>query len=695
MFSKKLKMLLVFSLVLFIGCSFSFAENTNVSTSNSIGNNDSNSLGVTPTNPKSDYSSEGIDEISPVVEISSKSKVLAAGEDVKPAKLSQNNILAASTTVNSYVAKNGKLPNYITISGYKYSMPEFLYLLSKTIQSKYKKNNADIAIKYSIKDPATPTGANIKGRIYAKDYYNNAVNIANFIVNNNRAPSYANTKLGKMQYQTTIYAFVKILAWSKANKNALPSYVSLDIKKTHSVNKYLPKYSSDTTTSGNTSNNNSTSNSLTQKLIWSASKSVKNYVETYGKLPNYVTISNKNYSIPEFMYLVSRAIVLKYSGSNSNVAIKFDVKNPSSPSGVSINKNIPKATYYTLAKNIYDFIVKNNQAPNYVSSSYGRIQYQTILYGVAKIGNYIGVNNKLPNSLVLNIKSTSSLNKNIPNYSRPDNGNNTPNSKNKNAVWLWSSHMKTVDLNSLSNNGIGNIFLYESAFKEHGESYTLSWIANASKLGINVHIWLPCFYNTSTGSWINPINTATKSFNQNYFNTLISRANSYAKMQGVAGIHLDYLRYPGTAYSYNYSTTINGAAAITEFTKQLSTSIKSINSKIILSAAVMPETTVNGYYYGQDCSQLGKYLDVIVPMIYKGNYKQTTSWISTTTQWFVKNSGNAKIWGGLQTYKSDNDLTRLSTSELATDSKAVLNAGAEGVALFRWGLVNLFNLLNI
>lgn len=694
MFSKKLKILLLFTLVLFMGSSFSFAENS-VANSDSVGHNDSNSLSVTPTNSNSGDSSQGIDKVTTAVEISSKSKILAAGEAIKPVKLSQASILAASATVNSYVSKNGKLPNSITISGYDYSMPEFLYLLSKTIQNKYKKNSADITVKYSIKDPVSPTGANIKGKIYAKDYYNHAVSIANYIVKNNKAPTYVNTKLGKMQYQTTIYGFAKILAWSKANKNTLPSYLSLNIKKTHSLNKYLPKYPTSQSATVNNSGTTSTPDSLSQSLIWSASKSVKNYVEAYGKLPNYVTISNNNYSMPEFMYLVSRAIVLKYSGSSSNVAIKTGVKNPSSPSGVSINKDIPKATYYTLAKNIYDHIAKNNQAPNYVSSNYGKIQYQTILYGFAKIGNYIGVNNKLPTYLTLNIKSTHSLNKNLPNYTANNNTSVNITNKSKNAIWVHSGDMKNIDLNALSNYGIGNIFLYESVFKEYGDSYTLSWINNASKVGVKVHIWVPCFYNTSTSTWINPISTTTKSFNQNYFNTLISKINSYAKMSGVAGIHLDYLRYPGTAQNYYYSTTVNGATAITEFTRQLSANVKSINSQLILSAAVMPETYDNAKYYGQDCSQLGNYLDVIVPMIYKGNYKQTTSWITTTTQWFVKNSGNAKIWGGLQTYKSDNDITILSAYELTTDSKAVLNGGAEGIALFRWGLVNFFNLLSL
>jgi hypothetical protein len=109
----------------------------------------------------------------------------------------------------------------------------------------------------------------------------------------------------------------------------------------------------------------------------------------------------------------------------------------------------------------------------------------------------------------------------------------------------------------------------------------------------------------------------------------------------------------------------------------------------------MPETNSNAKYYGQNIPALGKYLDVIAPMIYKGNYGKDPSWIRATSNWFVKNSGGAKIWGGIQTYKSDNDLKILSIPDLKTDSYAVMQGGAAGVALFRWGLTNFFDLLSI
>ena len=247
--------------------------------------------------------------------------------------------------------------------------------------------------------------------------------------------------------------------------------------------------------------------------------------------------------------------------------------------------------------------------------------------------------------------------------------------------WLFGGDMKKVNLDTLASKGTSDIFLNYYAIQAHGKSAVESWIAKANGLGINVHIWMQTFYD---GSWINPIKNGN--VNTDHFNKVINDALSYAKIKGVAGIHFDYMRYPGTAYQ-----TSGGTEAITQFIKQASTALHNYNSKLIVSCALMPETSSNEYYYGQDVEQISKYVDVIIPMIYKGNYRSSTNWIKTTTKWFVDHSNGAKVWGGLQGYKSDDDVTKLSLSEITKDSQAVLNSNGVGVIIFRWGVTNLVN----
>ena len=186
------------------------------------------------------------------------------------------------------------------------------------------------------------------------------------------------------------------------------------------------------------------------------------------------------------------------------------------------------------------------------------------------------------------------------------------------------------------------------------------------------------------GSWINPVSNGK--YNTALFNELIDKAKYYANLKGISGILFDYLRYPGTAYKTN-----GGSAAITKFTQMITEAIHNVNPSLIVSAAIMPETTASNYYYGQDYPELTRYLDVVLPMIYKGNYGKSTSWIKSTTKWFVDNSKGAKIWSGLQGYVSDENTAKLSSSAIKKDSQAAINGGASGVIIFRWGVTNFVN----
>lgn len=258
------------------------------------------------------------------------------------------------------------------------------------------------------------------------------------------------------------------------------------------------------------------------------------------------------------------------------------------------------------------------------------------------------------------------------------------------AIWLWSSDMDNVNFADLSKNGIKNIFLFENGVSKSNFN---SWLSSANSHGLRVHIWFQCFHDAK--GWVNPVDS-NGDYNQDYFDIKINKAVKYAKMKGISGIHLDYLRYPG---DYGSTKKIN---AVTEFTRQIASAIKKANPNIMLSASVMPEIgkynskmTSNEYYYGQDIGAISKYVDVVCPMVYKGNYGKNTAWIKSTTTAFVNAvkaaNGNVEIWTALQAYRSDDNPVRLSVSELILDCQAALDGGASGIGLFRLGLTNMIN----
>jgi len=161
--------------------------------------------------------------------------------DVKPTKLAQSDILEASKSLDQYVTKKGKLPRYLKIDGYKFSMPEVMYIFSKTVEYKYKGVDSKVTIKYDVKNPTGPSGTNIKGKISSEDIFDYTTRVANYIIEYDTAPNYVNTPLGQIQYQQTIYSFVKVLNATEKNGNA-PASISFNFKSNDKINSYVPKY---------------------------------------------------------------------------------------------------------------------------------------------------------------------------------------------------------------------------------------------------------------------------------------------------------------------------------------------------------------------------------------------------------------------------------------------------------------------
>ena len=251
-----------------------------------------------------------------------------------------------------------------------------------------------------------------------------------------------------------------------------------------------------------------------------------------------------------------------------------------------------------------------------------------------------------------------------------------------NGYWMWAGGMKTANLKTLSNKGTKHIFLNSYAITLYGSSAVKSFITKAHKYGIKVHIWMQVCYD---GGWISPVNK-DGSFKYSFMNKKIAEAKKYAKISGVDGVHLDYMRFGGTAHYYSTSTK-----AINYMVKKIAIGVRSIKSNCIVSVAIMPEPSMNKYYYGQDVPTMSKYVDALLPMVYKGNYNAGTSWIKSVTKTLVSQSNGAQIWTGLQAYKSDSNVAKLSHAELLKDAKAAKSAGAAGVILFRFGLSNLLN----
>ena len=252
-----------------------------------------------------------------------------------------------------------------------------------------------------------------------------------------------------------------------------------------------------------------------------------------------------------------------------------------------------------------------------------------------------------------------------------------------NGYWLWPKHMKSLNLKSLSKKGTKHLFLHADALSSYGKSSVVSFIKKAHRYGIKVHLWMQICY--SGGKWVSPVND-DGSFKYGFMNKKISQAKYFAKIKGVDGVHFDYMRYGGTAHKHK-----NAVESINYFVKKAAIAVHKVRPNCIVSGALMPEPSAMHYYYGQDVPTLSRYVDALLPMVYKGNYHQTRGWIKSVTNTFVKQSSGAQIWTGLQSYVSDSNTKKLYPSVLFKDAEAAKNGGAMGIVLFRIGISCNFN----
>ncbi|HEX3014342.1 MAG TPA: transglutaminase domain-containing protein, partial [Methanobacterium sp.] len=167
----------------------------------------------------------------------------AAGETKVSKNFTVSQITDAAARVKAYIETNHKLPNYVTIGTTQVEMPEFLKLLTAGLLQINNGTTTSITLK-DINSAAKPTESVKSGNIAKTGYLDLAKRVNAFINANGALPNYATSSLGKLNYESLIYTFSKVLAFYKTD-DRLPSYVT--------VKPWSTVGTSSTSTSGSTS----------------------------------------------------------------------------------------------------------------------------------------------------------------------------------------------------------------------------------------------------------------------------------------------------------------------------------------------------------------------------------------------------------------------------------------------------------
>ena len=136
--------------------------------------------------------------------------------------------------------------------------------------------------------------------------------------------------------------------------------------------------------------------SFSQAQINTAAAKVTTFVQINHRLPNYVTISNTEVTMPQFLQLITANLLNINKGLNTTVNLKT-VNTPSNSTETVKNGDILKAEYLNIAQSIQTTIASTGKAPSYINSSLGKINFNNLIYTFSKILNFQNTNNRLPN----------------------------------------------------------------------------------------------------------------------------------------------------------------------------------------------------------------------------------------------------------------------------------------------------------
>ena len=165
--------------------------------------------------------------------------------------------------------------------------------------------------------------------------------------------------------------------------------------------------------------------------IIDASKVVKSFIESEGKLPDSVLINGESYTLAQFLYLAAIATININNGDFSDLDSK-DAANPDNYNKCGNLGNL--ADYISVAQSIIDYVNANGKAPGSVPSNVGTITFDGLVYAFARVVAFYGNNQQLPAYVTIksidsessqfvinrvNVKATESELANINTYLQP------------------------------------------------------------------------------------------------------------------------------------------------------------------------------------------------------------------------------------------------------------------------------------
>jgi hypothetical protein len=230
--------------------------------------------------------------------------------------------------------------------------------------------------------------------------------------------------------------------------------------------------------------------------------------------------------------------------------------------------------------------------------------------------------------------------------------------------------LKASDLSAMQQAGITDVYaqVHFADTSSSGYASSLKPVVQFFRgTGIRVHAW-------STPGNYNPTDNGAGSTNQAVINGV---ADIYANDYGMDGVCLDEF------YSEKYP---NAVQDVTNFHKTVFGIVKAHGG--IATFCTTPEYAVAKSVYGVDYAAIGQYCDYVTPMAYVGDFDPGVSSYVGKVVAGIQALTSAKVFPVIESYVSDQDTTPKSVAAMNTEISSGIAAGADGYAVFRFGLLS-------
>ncbi len=299
-----------------------------------------------------------------------------------------NQIITAANFVNTYIGTYYQLPSSVTINDNSLSMTQYLELLM-TAALQINSGNTNVIPLRTFSNPGNPIDDIWAGNIIKSEYLKIANDLKIYMDTTGRSPDYQyGTTLGvHLGFQNLVYMFSKVLYVYKV-ANYLPNFVE------------MRSWSSITSGSAGIIPNGPL---FTIDQIKDAASSLKNYVDSKGKLRDNITINGTTMNMAQFLELLMTATIQINNGNNNPIPLRI-ISTPSSPIDDIRAGNILKSEYLKIAGDLNGYMDTTARSPDYqYQTSLGKyLGFQNLVYMFSKVLDSYNSSSKLPDSVSMN-----------------------------------------------------------------------------------------------------------------------------------------------------------------------------------------------------------------------------------------------------------------------------------------------------